>query len=54
MFQYLLHLCLHTKKGKQLLQSDLYIAKLFHDQIPKQYGPVQGHFQLILTYYPMM
>ena len=32
MFQYLLHLCLHTKIGK----SDLAIAKLFHDQIKKK------------------
>ena len=40
MFQYLLHLCLHTKK--KYLQSDLLIAKLFHDQIPQKYGARSG------------
>ena len=36
MFQYLLHLCLHTKIGKKIIATDLVIAKLFHDQIPKK------------------
>ena len=44
MIHYLLHLCLHTKIGKQLLQSDLVIVKLFHDQIQKQYGTWSGAF----------
>ena len=44
MFQYLLHLCLQTKIGKQLLQSDLVIAKLFHIKFQNSVGPGHGAF----------
>ena len=44
MFQYLLHPCLQAKIGKQLLQSDLVIAKLFHIKFQNSVGPGHGAF----------